>query len=153
MTGRSPSLRARAIRLLSLREQSRNELFRKLAPHAESPEQIESLLDDLQRAGYLSEQRFAESLARRRAERYGRRFVERELDEHRVPTSVAAPVLEQLAASERDRALAIWRKRFDQPPADLAERARQHRFLARRGFDADTIAWVLKAAARSPESG
>ena len=67
--GRDLSLRGRALKLLSLREQSRSELMRKLAPHAESPEQVQALLDDLQRAGLLSEQRFVESLVRRRASR------------------------------------------------------------------------------------
>ena len=52
--GRDLSLRGRALKLLSLREQSRSELMRKLAPHAESPEQVQALLDDLQRAGLLS---------------------------------------------------------------------------------------------------
>lgn len=148
--GRDLSLRGRALKLLSLREQSRSELMRKLAPHAESPEQVQALLDDLQRAGLLSEQRFVESLVRRRASRYGRRFIEHELGEHKVAAEVAAPLLRELAGDERSRALALWRRRFGAPPADLAERARQHRFLAQRGFDGETIAWVLREAARTP---
>lgn len=143
---RSLSLRARALNLLANREHSRSELHRKLSPHAESDEQIEALLDEFQRVGYLSEQRFAESLVRRRALRYGRRFIEQELGQHRVPDEVAAPLLRELAQGERERALALWGKRFGHPPADLAERARQHRFLAQRGFDADTVAWVLRQA-------
>lgn len=146
---RGPSLRARALKLLTMREQSRSELTRKLAPHAESPEQLQDLLDELQRAGYLSEQRFAESLARRRAERYGRRFIEHELEQHRVAGEVAAPILKALAEDERTRAQALWERRFGSPPADLTERARQHRFLAQRGFDGETIAWVLREAARA----
>jgi len=150
---RGLSLRGRALKLLSMREQSRSELTRKLAPHSESAEQLESLLDELQRAGYLSEQRFAESLARRRSERYGRRFIEQELDQHRVAGEVAAPILRALAADERARAQALWERRFGTAPADLAERARQHRFLAQRGFDGETIAWVLREAARPNRNG
>ena len=144
---RAPSLRARAIKLLAMREQSRSELLRKLAPHAESPEQVHALLDSLEQAGHLSEERFAQSLARRRAERYGRRFIAQELDQHRVAADVAAPILADLAVDERSRAQAVWARRFTQAPADLAERARQHRFLAQRGFDGETIAWVLRHAA------
>jgi regulatory protein len=144
---RSLSLRARALNLLANREQSRSELLRKLSPHAESVEQLEALLDEFERAGYLSEQRFAESLVRRRSLRYGRRYIEQELGQHRVSDEVAGPLLRELAAGERERALAMWARRFGQAPADLAERARQHRFLAQRGFDAETIGWVLRQAA------
>lgn len=149
---RGTSLRARALKLLAMREQSRSELTRKLAPHAESTEQLDALLDAFAQAGYLSEQRFAESLARRRAERYGRRYIEHELEQHRVSGAVAAPILRELAANERTRAQALWARRFGSPPADLSERAKQHRFLAQRGFDGETIAWVLREAARVKRS-
>jgi regulatory protein len=33
----------------------------------------------------------------------------------------------------------VWARRFGQPAADRAERARQARFLAGRGFSADSI--------------
>ncbi len=150
--GRSLSLKGRALKLLSLREQSRSELLRKLMPHAESAEQLHALLAELQQAGLFSEQRFVESVVRRRAPRYGRRFIERELGEHGVAAELSAPALRALAAGERGRALALWQRRFAAPPADLAERARQHRFLAQRGFDGETIAWVLRAAADAPAS-
>ena len=43
--GRSPSLKARALRYLSQREHSRAELERKLAPHALPEDELRSLLD------------------------------------------------------------------------------------------------------------
>jgi regulatory protein len=144
--GSGPSLKARALRLLSQREQSRSELSRKLAPHAESPEQLESTLDHLQAGGFLSQRRFAESLAHRRAARFGVRRIEQELDQHRIDAVTAESVLAPLRATERERALDAWRKRFGTLPADLGERARQHRFLAQRGFTAEAIGWVLRHA-------
>ncbi len=42
-----------------------------------------------------------------------------------------------------------WSKRFDGPASDVGERARQHRFLAQRGFTADAIAWVMRTASRT----
>ena len=141
---RGPSLRARALRLLAMREHSRDELVRKLAAHAESPQALVDVLDALERAGHLSEQRFVESLLQRRASRYGRRRIEQELDQHGVGEAARLEALRQVSQTERERALSVWRKRFGQPPASLAERGRQHRFLAARGFDAETIAWVLK---------
>lgn len=129
-----------------MREHSVLELRRKLTPHAESADQLEAVLAELGAAGYLSDERFAHSLARRRGERYGRLRIEHELDEHRVPAPVRAEVLRDLAQTERQRALAAWAKRFGRAPADPAERARQYRFLAQRGFDGEVIAWVMRRA-------
>lgn len=129
-----------------MREHSRLEMRRKLAPHAESADQVDALLDDLAARGFFSEERFVESLIRRRAERYGLRRIERELDEHRIPDAMRTPMMRELAAGERARALEVWRKRFGCLPADVAERARQHRFLAARGFDGAVIAWVFRTA-------
>jgi regulatory protein len=147
------SLKGRALKLLSQREHSRLELTRKLAPHAastdssDSSERLESLLDELERAGFLSSQRFAESLAHRRAPRFGLRRIEHELGEHRLDAAVAGPVLQGLRDTERDRALQAWRKRFGQPATDAAERAKHHRFLAQRGFTGEAIHWVLRQGA------
>ncbi|MEI7446457.1 MAG: recombination regulator RecX [Burkholderiales bacterium] len=146
------SLKGRALKLLSQREHSRLELSRKLAPHAESPEQLESLLDELERGRFLSAQRFAESLAHRRAPRFGVRRIAQELGVHRLDESVSEPVLVSLRASERDRALDAWRRRFGEPAADAAARAKQHRFLAQRGFTGDAIRWVLRHGANADES-
>ena len=145
------SLKGRALKLLSQREHSRLELGRKLAPHAESADQIEPLLDDLERDGFLSSQRFAQSLAHRRAPRFGVRRIEQELGAHRLDAAVAGPVLQGLRDTERERALMAWRKRFGESAADPAERARQHRFLAQRGFTGDAIHWVLRHGAAQPD--
>ena len=143
------SLRGRALRLLSMREHSRAELTRKLAPHAESEDQLRAVLDELQRAGHLSDARFVESLLQRRAPRFGRLRIERELAEHHIDETHQRGLLSELASGERERALEVWRKRFGRPPQDLAERGRQYRFLAQRGFDGETVAWVLRHAGQA----
>jgi regulatory protein len=145
------SLKGRALKLLSQREHSRLELGRKLAPHAESADQIEPLLDALEHDGFLSSERFAQSLAHRRAPRFGLRRIEQELGAHRLDPAVAGPVLQGLRDTERERALVAWRKRFGESATDSAERARQHRFLAQRGFTGDSIHWVLRHGAAPPD--
>src|SRR3546814_2072501 len=55
-----PSLKARAIGYLSRREHSRHELSRKLAPFTDDPQEIESLLTQLERENWLSNERFAQ---------------------------------------------------------------------------------------------
>jgi len=144
------SLNALALRLLAQREHGRHELARKLAARAESAEQLNAVLDRLQQGGLLSEQRFAEGLARRRADRFGSLRIQQEFQSLRVDARFSGPVLAGLRHTERERALSAWRKRFGQPPRSLEERARQHRFLAGRGFAADAIAWVLRHGAQQP---
>ena len=66
MTGddktRTPSLRERALRLLARREHTRAELARKLAVHTEDPAELERVLDDFERRGWLSERRVVEQM-------------------------------------------------------------------------------------------
>jgi regulatory protein len=142
--GAGLSLTGRALRLLSQREHSRLELRRKLGTHAESPEQLDRVLDDLERRGFLSEQRFADSVVHRRAGRFGLRLIEHELGAHRVDATIRDPVLARLRGTERERALEVWRKRFGQAPVDVSERARHYRFLVQRGFTAEAVAWVMR---------
>jgi len=65
------SLKGRALRFLSRRDYSRQELRKKLLSYAESEVQLDELLDDLQKNQWLSDERYAESLVRRRTERFG----------------------------------------------------------------------------------
>ena len=66
-----PSLRARAMRFLARREHSRAELQRKLSAVAEEGDNVEALLDDLAKKGWLSDARFAEQIIRSKARRFG----------------------------------------------------------------------------------
>lgn len=147
----SLSLKGRALKYLAAREHSRVELMRKLGPHAESPEQIEQVLDELERRGLLSAERFAESLIHRKAARYGAARLKAELAQHRLPEDITRAAAQQLRDSEFDRAHALWLKRFGEPPATPEDRARQSRFLAARGFSGDVIRAVFKSAASSPD--
>ncbi len=140
------TLRQRALIALARREYSRSELARKLAAFSETPDELESLLDDLERAQLLSSERFAESLANRRAARYGNERIGRELAQHDLPEAVIGAQMAQLRETEQERCRAVWQKRFGGAPQNLEERARQVRFLTARGFSSDVVRAVLKAA-------
>lgn len=140
------SLKGRALRYLARREYSRAELRRKLLPSAVDAAELDAVLDDLEAKRLLSDRRYAEVLAQSKGSRYGVASLSRSLAQQGVSADVAAVALEPLRANERERALAVWRRRFGEPPADLKERARQHRFLLARGFEAATVTWVLKRA-------
>ena len=137
------SLKGRALRYLAQREHSRAELVRKLAPHAESAEQVDAVLDELERARFLSPERFAEALAHRRAERFGTARIRQELRTHQLAPELIDQQVKALAATELARARAVWSKRFGTPPSDAHERARQMRFLAARGFSAEVVRRVV----------
>ncbi len=140
------SLKGRALKYLSMREHSRMELRRKLAPHAESAEQVEQVLAELEQRGFLSEERFAESVVHRKASRYGLARVKVELAQHQLPEHLTREVTAQLQATEVDRAFALWQRRYGQLPTTPEEKARQMRHLAGRGFSGDTIRQVFRLA-------
>ncbi|MEK9775817.1 MAG: recombination regulator RecX [Quisquiliibacterium sp.] len=139
------SLKARAVRLLAMREHSRLEISRKLARYAQSEQQLASLLDELEVSGHLSQQRFVDSLVRRRAPGKGVSLIRQELARHGLEPELTAPALAQLAQSELARAQDAWRKKFNRLPADLSERARQQRFLASRGFTQSIIGQLFRS--------
>jgi regulatory protein len=129
-----PSLKARALRYLSTREHSRLELGRKLARYAEEGDDVEALLDFLEKNNWLSQERFAESLIHRKAGRYGNGRVLAELQNHGIDGEAMAEIKAELADSETARAREVWRRKFGKVAEDAAERSKQMRFLLQRGF-------------------
>jgi regulatory protein len=146
------SLRARALRLLARREHSRLELQRKLAPHAEDADELERLLDDLTRRGWLAEERVAEQLIHARRGRFGSGRIRQELLAKGVAEEVVAAVLPQLKDSDLEAARSVWRRKFGTPPRSAADRARQVRFMQGRGFALETILKVIRSAGADDES-
>ncbi|KWC74570.1 recombinase RecX [Burkholderia cepacia] len=138
------SLKGRALGYLSRREYSRTELARKLAPYVGEDESVEPVLDALEKDGWLSDARFAESLVHRRASRVGVARIVSELKRHAVGDALVEEVNAQLRETEWARAQAVWRKKFGALPQTPAERAKQARFLAARGFSSATIVKLLK---------
>ena len=145
------SLKARALRYLSAREHSRLELARKLAAYAQEGEDVEALLDNLEAAKLLSQQRFSESLVRRRSERYGNSRILMELQSHGIEGEALTDIKAELVEDEGQRATSILRRKFDQPPVDATERAKCMRFLQQRGFSHRAIQVALKGLEQGEE--
>lgn len=141
------------LRLLGRREHSRAELSEKLAARGFAAAEIEPALDRLQETGALDEARFAEQFIRMRLRQgYGPARIRSELARRGVDATAFEA---ELAAAEEADADAHWaaraedarRRRFGpELPGEYAERARQARFLERRGFSAAHIARVLRGA-------
>ncbi len=142
----APSLKSRALRLLSAREHSRAELQRRLQPHETTPGELAAALDELQAKGFLSEERVVQSVLHRRASKLGTQRVKAELQAKGLPPELVAEAVDGLLQSEQARALEVWRRKFGAPATDPRERAKQMRFLAARGFSGDVIRRVVQGA-------
>ncbi len=140
------SLRQRALDLLARREHSRLELARKLSTYIEAGEdasdEIAALLDDFQKRGWLSDERFAEQVVNTRKSRFGSRKVAHELREK----GVAESLVEQAMAGMDDlgNARAVWQKNFGSQPENREEWAKQARFMQSRGFGFEIIKRILR---------
>jgi regulatory protein len=160
MKSRALSLKARALQWLAQREQSRVELRRKLLrlarddaerseaelpnnePAPEAPEaRADAVLDWLEAQRYLSPQRFIEARIHARAGRFGNLRIQQELQQHQL--AMSPQDAHALRDSEALRARTVCERKFRSPPANLAERARQARFLAGRGFSPEAIRKAL----------
>lgn len=139
------SLRERALRFLARREHARAELARKLAPHAESAEVLEALLDDLTARRLLSDERYVEMRMNSRAARFGNTRLAYELRTQGVSEELVDTALSE-SEDELMRARRVWQRKFGDTVKvnDAAGRARQTRFMMSRGFSGETIRRVLR---------
>ena len=144
--GFQPSLKGRALRLLSQREHSRTELERKLAQHEEVPGELAKALDELQARDFINDARAVESVVHRRAAKLGAARVKQELAAKGLSGEAVAAALEGLRETELSRAREVWRKKFEQPAVDAQERAKQVRFLLARGFNAEVVRKIVQGA-------
>lgn len=151
----TPSLKGRALRLLSQREHSLDELRRKLARHVQEGDDLEAVLCDLQAKDFISESRVVESVLHRRAGQLGASRLRQELQAKGIAPEAVQQAVAALQPSEFLRAHTLWLRKFGVlPGADPREWARQSRFLAARGFSGDIVRRVLRGEAPpTPEAG
>lgn len=129
---------------MARREYTRHELTQKLAPHAESAEEIARVLDDFTQRGWLSEKRAAEQIVHARRSRYGSARIRRDLQAKGVDAEVVSSTVAALKDGELEAARDVWRRKFKALPAGAAERAKQARFLLGRGFSSEVITKLLR---------
>ena len=141
-----PTLKARALRYLSIREYSPAELERKLLPYVTQDDDLAALLVWLQERGFLSETRFVETYVRRQSARYGNARVLMELQRQGVSAAALCRAESEMRDNELERAQSVWQKKFGIVPSDMREQARQFRFMQQRGFSGKVIRQVLKSA-------
>jgi len=136
-------LKARALRYLVRREHSREELARKLAPHAESPEAVAALLDGLAANKQLSDERFAQERARSLSRKFGATKIRHDLRSRGISDEISARAAAD--SSDLETAKKILNRKYREPATTREELAKRMRFLQGRGFSYDVIAKVFKA--------
>jgi regulatory protein len=147
----APEALATAVRMLARRDHGRSELRARLIARGVAEADAERALDELTRRGLLSDARYAEAVVAQKAGRFGRRAIAHALKEKGVDPQAAATALGTLAGrDEVDEAFALWQRRYDAPPADRREKARQVRFLLSRGYAMSVALKVLRRAGAPP---
>ena len=145
------SLKGRALRLLSAREHSRAELERKLAAHAPDAETLAQTLDELNAKGFLCDERVRDSVVHQRASRFGTQRVVLELHRKGLSSELIEQAQDALQSTELQRAWDVWQRKYEQAPQENAEKHRQMRFLASRGFSQESIRRLFDLLKRGEE--
>ncbi len=131
--------------LLSRREHSEFELRQKLNTREFSVDDIELAIERLLEKDYLSDDRFAQSTCRYRANRgYGWRYIANELKQKGVCSTIIQQLQKNCEIDWYLQAELAYNKRFGEygdndPQAMQKEKAKRIRFLQYRGFSADEI--------------
>ncbi|MGB7755064.1 MAG: regulatory protein RecX [Salinisphaera sp.] len=135
------AIRKRAMDLLARREHAYAELVTKLKKREHGVDQIEIVLDELAGDGLQSDARYAEAAVASKARRgIGPVRIRAELRGAGVNDVEIEAALAEAEVDWDELAEAARRKRFgDELPPDFPTKAKQMRFLQRRGFDADQL--------------
>jgi regulatory protein len=134
----------RALRYLSRREHSRQELRKKLLPYAESDIELDELMTKLETQSWLSDERFAESLVRRKSERYGSLKIVEELKQQGIEGDSLIEIKERLKVSDAMRAWELWQRKFDSMVTkDPKEKSKQMRYLVSKGFPLSVVTEIV----------
>ncbi len=139
----APSLMGRALRYLSGREHSQQERRKRLLPFAESEEELADLLLKLEKQGWLSNERFAEGLARRKSDRYGSLKIVDELKQNGVELETVDRLKAQLKQTDAQRAWDLWDRKFGALAEDQKNKAKQMRYLVSKGFPLEIVSKIV----------
>ena len=151
------SIRTKMLSMLAKREYSRIEMEQKISVWLnkrktqiaeksidnEDVDVLPKILDEFEAKGWISDERYAESLLNQKAHRLGVGRLKHELKVKGVCASLMQNALAELAQTELSRAYQIWQRKFMELPNSPAAYQKQMRFLVYRGFSVDTVKKIL----------
>lgn len=131
-------IKGAVMRLLARREYCRQEIEQKYARKYPASD-LEQALDDMEEAGYLSDDRFVEVFVRNKVSQcYGLKRISFDLKQKKIPEHLLCKVLDEQAPDWFELAREAWERRFREPPAgDYKVFGKQMRYLLQRGFSMD----------------
>ena len=138
-------LKHAAVDLLSRRDYSRHELWRKLSPKATSADDLEQVLDELAESKWQSDERFASMFVRSRASRgVGPMRLKQELKEKGVDGQTVSSAFEESEENWHEKALEVAQRKARSIGIDSPDfKAKLWRFLSYRGFSSDQISSAI----------
>lgn len=141
------TLKERAMDILARREHSREELYRKLSYKGFESDEVKAVIESLQLQGLLSDERYAESYVRSRAERgFGPLRIQCELKERGVDDTLIAQVISQECIDWNEKCRVVWKKKYNRFESFGSQAyAAQVRFLTQRGYRQEAIHVVLQS--------
>jgi regulatory protein len=143
--GAADAAERRALRLIARRPRSQIELARRLGEWGLAADDAAGVLDRLAAMGLVDDGALAAAVvSSRRASAYGRLRIESDLDRLEVDPAAGASVAATSAEAEVERARLALDSRRIPDRGDPAAVRRAATFLTRRGFDAETVATVLR---------
>ena len=127
--------------LLASREHTRQELFRKLSSRGYSPELVIPVLDRMEGAGQLSDERFTEQYVQLRLRKgYGPLRIRHELQDRGIAENLITNLLDEQKLDWSEHLRSTAEQKFgDKPMVDDRERGRRARFLEYRGYPSSLI--------------
>jgi regulatory protein len=139
-------IRRTAIKLLTRREHSAQELRAKLMAKGFDSASVERILADLQQEQWQSDVRYAEAyINSRRGKGVGPVRLRQELKERGVEEATIALYIDPGHTDWRRHIQQVREKRFGAAlPQTAQDKAKQMRFLQYRGFTGDQIRFALK---------
>jgi regulatory protein len=151
---------ARALALayayLNRRERTESELRAYLQRRELAADEVDAAVAELVELGYVDDARYVRlfvedkrALAEWGSERIRRALHERGVDRELIERALAAEHADGDGDGELDRALALLRRRFPEPPADRRERDRALGVMIRKGYDSELALDALDAYGRS----
>jgi regulatory protein len=132
------------MRYLARREHSRAELQQKLKPHVQEGENLDAVLDELEKCNWLSDARATTQWVDAKRSRFGSQRIAYELRQKGIPENLISNAWPKLKETELDAAREVWQRKFGVEPQDAKEKAKQVRFLQSRGFSMEVIFKVLR---------
>jgi regulatory protein len=146
-----------AYALINRRDRTVSEVRAQLEREGVAEHLREAAVQTLSEQGFLDDERFARLFVsdKRELEQWGNERIRRGLLARGLERNLADAALAQAAIdeggddeSELDRALALLRRRFPQPPEDRRERERALGVLLRKGYESELALDALAAHAR-----